>query len=102
MKEISGIDLKRKLNAGEEVELIDVREVYEHEEDNIGGILVPLSSLMDHLSDIPKDKPVIMYCKKGIRSMIAIQRLSEKPGYNNLINLKGGIDAYRSVAADNG
>jgi len=57
--------------------------------------------LMEHAMEIPKDKPVILYCKKGIRSIIAIQRLSERSGYQNLINLKGGLDAFRSVAADN-
>ena len=101
MKEISALELKNKLEAGELVELIDVREDYEHEANNIGGTLMPLSSLMDHAMEIPKDKPVVLYCKKGIRSMIAIQRLSERHGYTNLINLKGGLDAYTSVSADN-
>jgi rhodanese-related sulfurtransferase len=43
---------------------------------------------------IPTDKPVIVYCKRGIRSQIAIQRLQEKFGFTNLINLRGGMDAW--------
>ena len=94
MKQISATELKSRLEAGEDIELIDVREPYEHENHNIGGTLLPLSSLMEHTPDIPTDKPVIIYCQKGIRSMIAIQRLSEGFGYSNLINLQGGIDAF--------
>jgi adenylyltransferase/sulfurtransferase len=94
MKEISAQELKEKLSAGEDIQLIDVREQYEHEAMNIGGILMPLSSLMEHADLIEKNKTVIVYCKKGIRSQIAIQRFSEKFGYNHLINLKGGLDAY--------
>ena len=101
MNEISAIELRRRLRAGEAIELIDVREAYEHDEYNIGGSLMPLSSLMEHAMNIPKDKPVILYCKKGIRSMIAIQRLSERSGYQNLVNLKGGLDAYKSMSPDN-
>lgn len=43
---------------------------------------------------IDKDKPVIIYCKVGVRSQIAIQRLQAKYGFKNLYNLKGGITAY--------
>ena len=100
MKEITALELKSRIDAGEAVELIDVREAYEHEEYNIGGTLMPLSSFMDRVNDIPTDRPVIIYCAKGIRSMIAIQRLSERPGFTNLINLKGGLEAYKSVSGD--
>jgi rhodanese-related sulfurtransferase len=50
---------------------------------------------MSNMAHIPIDKPVIVYCKKGVRSQIAIQRLEDKFGFNNLINLKGGIDAWK-------
>jgi adenylyltransferase/sulfurtransferase len=49
---------------------------------------------MDHVEKISTNKPVIVYCKKGIRSQIAIQRLEEKFQFSNLINLSGGLDAW--------
>lgn len=58
--------------------MIDVREECEHEQFNIGGRLIPLGEVMRRISEIPGDKPVIVYCQKGIRSQIAIVRLSGK------------------------
>jgi adenylyltransferase/sulfurtransferase len=52
---------------------------------------------MLHTNEIPSDQPVVVYCKKGIRSQIAIQRLEEKLGLTNLINLKGGMDAWKRI-----
>ena len=46
---------------------------------------------MDHLDEIPKDREVIIYCKLGVRSQIAIQRLEQK-GFHNLVNLAGGVN----------
>jgi rhodanese-related sulfurtransferase len=79
----------------QEVYLLDVRELLEHEDFNIGGKLIPLGDLISQAENIPKDKPVIVYCKKGIRSQIAIQRLQEKFDFTNLVNLKGGMDAWK-------
>ena len=59
------------------------------------GTLVPLSEILDHAGQIDKEKPVILYCKMGIRSHIAIQRLEDKFGFTNLINLKGGLHAWK-------
>jgi rhodanese-related sulfurtransferase len=73
---------------------VDVREPDEHEQFHIGGILVPLTELGEKYRLIPKDRSVVLYCKVGIRSMIAIQRLETKYGYGNLINLAGGIDRW--------
>jgi rhodanese-related sulfurtransferase len=92
---ITPIELHRRLLQHENLLLIDVREPFEHDEFNIGGTLIPLSEITKHLNNISKDKEVIFYCKKGIRSNIAIQRLQEKFPFKNLINLKGGIDAWK-------
>ncbi|MES2329427.1 MAG: rhodanese-like domain-containing protein [Bacteroidota bacterium] len=94
MREITAIELHAQLQQ-QEIYLLDVREPYEHEDFNIGGELIPLDEVMSKASNIPKDKPVIVYCKKGIRSQIAIQRLQEKFGFTNLVNLKGGMDAWK-------
>ena len=91
---ISVIELQQKINNHDDFILIDVRESFEREHFNIGGIHIPMQNIFERVNDIPKDKNVILYCQKGIRSMIVIQRLSEKFDYQNLINLQGGMDAW--------
>ena len=95
MKSITAIALSKMLQEKEDVLLIDVREEFEHTEFNIGGTLIPLSQITQHIDLIEKQKPVIIYCRKGIRSQIAIQRLQEKYPFNNLMNLIGGTEAWK-------
>ncbi len=94
MLSISVPELQQKLATGEDIQLIDVRESWEHQAFNIGGTSIPLTSLFEHVTQIRKDRPVVVYCEKGIRSSIAIQRLIQRFHYNNLINLTGGMDAW--------
>lgn len=94
VKEMLPAELRKIMEDGTIFQLIDVRERAEHETENIGGDLIPLSELLSNTHKIPTDKPVIIYCKVGLRSHIAIQRLQEKYGFGNLFNLKGGITAY--------
>ncbi len=94
MREITPIELHMQLQQ-QDLYLLDVREPYEHEAFNIGGKLMPLDEVMSNAENIPKDKPVIVYCKKGIRSQIVIQRLQERFGFTNLVNLKGGMEAWK-------
>jgi rhodanese-related sulfurtransferase len=96
MKQITPQELKQLLASGEDVLLIDVREPWEHAAFNIGGVLIPLSDLIARASEIQKDKTTVLYCEKGIRSVIAIQRL-EMLGFHNLINLAGGMSAWRAM-----
>ncbi|WP_435357013.1 molybdopterin-synthase adenylyltransferase MoeB [Emticicia sp. SJ17W-69] len=93
-------DLKNKaeitheqLVALNDYQLIDVREIHEYVLKNIGGELMPLSELEKHLPKISKDKTVVVHCLSGVRSMKAIKLLQEKYGFENLLNLKGGINA---------
>lgn len=72
-------------------QLIDVRSEEEHEVHNIGGLLIPLEELLRRSGEIELDKVVVFYCRKGIRSQIAIQRLQEKFPEANFYNLEGGI-----------
>jgi rhodanese-related sulfurtransferase len=94
MQHITVQQLKEKLNQNEDVFLLDVREEYEHEEFNVGGLLIPMDEVMSKVADIPTDKPVVVYCHRGIRSQIVIQRLEDKLGFTNLINLRGGIEKW--------
>ena len=96
MLQISPLELKNKLNSNADVLLIDIREDWEREAYDIGGVHMPMGDLMARLTEIPKDKEVILYCEKGIRSTIAIQRL-EGLGFKNLYNLSGGMKAWKEL-----
>jgi rhodanese-related sulfurtransferase len=100
MNSITAIALKEKINNAEDFQLIDVRELYEHKEFNIGGELIPLNEIAQQFEKIATDKPVIIYCRKGIRSQVAIQRLQQKFPFTNLINLIGGTEAWRKQFED--
>lgn len=96
-KEITYQEFKLKKEQGENFMLIDVREEFEHEMFNIGGELLPLSLIQNNhtkvkeiINKIGKEK-ILVYCKSGTRSKVAIKILKEKYGLKNLINLKGGI-----------
>jgi adenylyltransferase/sulfurtransferase len=94
MKEISVQELKQMKDSGEDFQLIDVREPYEFDICNLGGELIPMGTILDNAARISKDKTVVLHCRSGQRSRMAIQSLEEKFGYRNLFNLKGGILAY--------
>jgi len=74
-------------------QLIDVREESEYMTQNIGGLLIPLSTLMNNLPKIKKDISIIIHCQSGKRSEQAISLLQAK-GFENLWNLEGGMNAY--------
>lgn len=93
INEISPIALKQKIDNNEDFHLIDVRTPQEYNAVNIGGTLIPLNTLLEHTDSISTNKPVIVLCKSGARSIMAIKILQQK-GFTNLINLKGGIMAY--------
>ncbi len=93
MKEISVQELKEKMDAGEDFQLIDVREDFEYEMSNLGGELIPLSGVLIESGKIDKTKPVIVQCRSGKRSAAAIMQL-EQQGFTNLYNLKGGMLAW--------
>jgi rhodanese-related sulfurtransferase len=97
MENISVEELKKRMDAGEELHLVDVREPRENAEFNIGGILLPLgyvqSMQIDEIEDL-KDKEVICYCRSGNRSGQACSFL-EMAGFKNTKNLKGGMLAWQ-------
>jgi adenylyltransferase/sulfurtransferase len=95
MPAITASELMQKLQGKEDILLLDVREEWEHTAFNIGGVLIPLSSIFENMDLIDRDKEVVVYCKKGIRSQIAIQRLQQKHGFDNLVNLTGGMEGWQ-------
>lgn len=93
IKEITAEEFRSIINSDEEIEIIDVREKFEYEIANFGGKLIPIGELEERLHEVSKDKKVIVHCKMGGRSKKAIEMM-QMHGFNNLINLKGGIITY--------
>jgi len=91
MNEITQTELKSWIAENKEHQLIDVRERYEIAEYNIGGEPMPISELASHIEGIKTDIPVIIHCRSGVRSAQVLNHLKQQLGYENLINLKGGI-----------
>ncbi len=90
---ITADELKTRLDAGEAINLVDVREPAEHAEFNIGGTLLPLGKIQTmQTEDIDelKNEEVICYCRSGQRSMQATLML-ETFGFTNVKNLTGGM-----------
>jgi adenylyltransferase/sulfurtransferase len=86
-------ELKRRMDAGEDVYLIDVREPFEYQIAQIGGRLIPQNEVPNRLAEIDRDREVIVQCKSGGRS----QRIAEflkQSGYPRVANLAGGILAW--------
>ncbi|MBS1510223.1 MAG: rhodanese-like domain-containing protein [Bacteroidetes bacterium] len=102
MNSLTPKELAALIASGADIQLVDVREPDEHAEFNIGGNLFPLGEVTQHIAEIATDKPVILYCRKGIRSQIAIQRLQQKFPYTNLINLIGGTEAWKKTFPEAG
>lgn len=96
MKTITVELLKSWLEEGKNFSLIDVREDWEHAAYNIGGVNIPLGDVMTNIKELETDVPVVIYCEKGIRSAIAIQRLQAR-GLEDLYNLEGGMSAWRKA-----
>ncbi|MFZ5554029.1 MAG: rhodanese-like domain-containing protein [Bacteroidota bacterium] len=94
MREISVQELKAKLDAKENFQLIDVRESYEADICSLGGELIPMGDVLENASRIKKDIPVVIHCRSGKRSAAVIEALESQLGYTNLSNLKGGILAW--------
>ena len=95
MKEKTVEELKEMMDKGEDFQLIDVREDFEYEMSNLGGLLIPLGGILIEAERIAKDKPVIMQCRSGKRSAAAITQLEQNFGFTNLYNLQGGILAWQ-------
>lgn len=96
MKEKSVHELKQMLDNGEDFQLVDVREQHEYDSANLNGELIPLKKILVHADKISRDKPVIIHCKSGGRSGVAVNALEQAGGFTNLYNLKGGIMAWKN------
>jgi len=98
--QISVMELKRKLDAGEPVYLVDVRNPDEYEFCRLpGSVLIPLPELAARVEEVvpPPGALVVAYCHHGIRSLSGAAILNQA-GFDNAASLAGGIDAWsRSI-----
>ena len=95
MENIQAEELKSRLEKGEKLNIIDVREEWEYDEKNIGARNIPLNNLPQHIQALEdlKEEEVIVHCKSGKRSANA-QKFLQQQGFKHVRNLEGGIDGY--------
>ncbi|QNI31770.1 molybdopterin-synthase adenylyltransferase MoeB [Alloacidobacterium dinghuense] len=91
--QITPIELKRRLDAGEDVFVLDVREPHEYQIVNIGAPLIPLGDLPNRLNELDPNREIVIHCKTGGRSQRAAEFL-QKSGFKNVVNLAGGITGW--------
>jgi adenylyltransferase/sulfurtransferase len=91
---MSAHELKRKIDAREPFELIDVREAFEYEIARIDGAkLIPLGEIAERADELQREQPIVIHCHSGRRSAEAVRQLQQR-GFANVYNLEGGIDAW--------
>jgi adenylyltransferase/sulfurtransferase len=91
--EIKAEELKQRLDAGENLFLLDVREENEYETSNIGGYLIPLPELAKRVNELDSNRKIVAICKMGPRGAKAVQLL-HMAGFTKVWNLTGGIHAW--------
>jgi molybdopterin/thiamine biosynthesis adenylyltransferase/rhodanese-related sulfurtransferase len=91
--EIQPEELKRRLAAGEDIYILDVREPHEYQICNIGGHLIPLGDLPKRVSELDSSREIVVHCKMGGRSAKAVEFLRQS-GFSRASNLAGGILAW--------
>jgi rhodanese-related sulfurtransferase len=93
--DISPEELHRRLQAGDDLQLIDVREEMEFEYCHLpGSQLVPLSEFTRRTGEIREEGPVVVICHHGVRSGQAAGYLRQRLGRTNVLNLRGGVAAW--------
>jgi rhodanese-related sulfurtransferase len=98
--EISPQEVKRRLDAGEKLRLIDVREPGEFQQARIEGAeLIPMRSVAQSLASLEsEEKPIVVFCHHGMRSLQVVGWLRQQ-GVENCVSMSGGIDQW-SLAID--
>ena len=95
MQEITASELKTRMDAGEDIQLIDVRQPDEYAFAKIEGAkLIPLGEIMSRMSELDENRETVIHCKMGGRSARAIEALQQTGYKGSLINLVGGITAW--------
>ena len=96
LQEYTAEQLKQRIETGEPLQLIDVREPFEWDIANLGAqgaVLIPLGDLADRLNELDRDTDIVLYCRSGSRSAGAARHL-QAHGFERVWNLKGGIRGW--------
>lgn len=91
--EMTPEELKRRLDSGEKLFVLDVREPHEYQIANLGGHLIPLNDLPKRMGELDPEREMVVHCKLGGRSAKAVEFLRQQ-GFKNVHNLAGGISAW--------
>jgi len=91
--QISVKEFKHRIDAGDDIFLLDVREPYEYQIAQIGGKLIPQNDVPQRLAEIPRDREIVVQCRSGARSQ-KIAEFLKQSGYSKVANLAGGILAW--------
>jgi len=91
--QLSVKELKHRIDGGEDVFILDVREPYEYQIAQIGGKLIPQNDVPKRLDEIPRDREIVVQCRSGARSQKIAEFLMQS-GYSQVVNLAGGILAW--------
>jgi rhodanese-related sulfurtransferase len=95
MQEMTATELKERLDRGDDVQIIDVREQIEYDTARIPDAkLIPLGQVLNRMSEIDETRETVVHCKMGGRSAKAIEALQRAGFAGKLFNLKGGITAW--------
>ena len=95
MEEITATELKERLDRGDDLQIIDVREPNEYEAARLeGSKLIPLGEVVNRIGEIDAGRETVVHCKLGGRSAKAIEALTRAGFTGRLMNLKGGITAW--------
>lgn len=95
MEEITATELKQRLDRGDDLQIIDVREPNEHQVARLENAkLIPLAQVMNRMDEIDPKRETVVHCKMGGRSAKAIEALTRAGFAGRLLNLKGGITAW--------
>ena len=95
MEQITVTELKRRLDAGEDLQIVDVREDNEYAFARLPDTLhIPLGQIVSRMSEIDLGRETVVHCKGGVRSAKAIEALTRAGFSGKLINLTGGIMAW--------
>ena len=93
LPQIHAEDLKQRLDARENIFVLDVRDQHEYQAGNIGGHLIPLNDLPKRLGELDSNRETVVHCRSGVRSAKAVEFLRAQ-GFRDVKNLVGGILAW--------
>lgn len=99
MNDLTPAELHQLLSNGEKLFLVDVREPHEHEEFNLGGVNIPVTSLPFRIEDLKdaQDDKIVLYCQSGNRSGMAQKLLATQFKIEDTFNLKGGVNGWKET-----